>query len=344
MPTIGNDHSHHVLLILEHSLQPIPWPVSPLFCIVSPSPYLPQHAFRIINPPPLNASFISSLSSFNTAARHLSTLTQISPMPTYMQPHLVPGLNQDAFSASSGTQASIHEYTSRLSVMSVPTGGSERAFWDVNQQQATRLIAQQAAISSKYVSFFQIYTKERPIARPAPRPAVVVVSLLSLHRNRLTHVSAVSQMAMPPNEGTTMLQALPPLCIQCTLRQHLLLNLSLPRSRLLHVVIKSITLLSLPINRVIILVQKNRPPSLTSSFKKRPEKYNNQGSSSRSNNIFKPLAMAQHLHPVFRSPCSLRLAMRTSLIVHHPCLHRSEKRTGTTPKPRPRKEYNPLNR
>lgn len=84
----------------------------------------------------------------NTAGRHLSTLTHVAPMPTYMQPHLVPGMNQGAYS-SPGIQGNTYDYASRLSTMNVPSGGPERSFWDASRQQATRYIAQQAAISSK---------------------------------------------------------------------------------------------------------------------------------------------------------------------------------------------------
>jgi len=81
------------------------------------------------------------------AGRHLSSLTQVTPMPIYMQPQLVPGMVQDAFS-SSHSHGIDQSFLNRLSVPSIPPGGQERAFWEVNQQQAARLIAQQAAVSS----------------------------------------------------------------------------------------------------------------------------------------------------------------------------------------------------
>lgn len=57
-----------------------------------------------------------------------------------MQPQMIPGLQQQG-------QSEI----SVLNSMNIPTSGRERAFWDANQQQASRFLTAQAQLHQQYV-------------------------------------------------------------------------------------------------------------------------------------------------------------------------------------------------
>ncbi|KAG9020947.1 Sister chromatid cohesion protein 2, partial [Serendipita sp. 407] len=111
---------------------------------VTPNKWQRQQAPRNPDPRALLATYpMASVTPVMHAGRHLSTLTDVAPMPIYMQPQRVPGLVPDAFQDPNSRS---RDYMERLSNSRMPTGGQERAFWDANQQQAAHIISQQASV------------------------------------------------------------------------------------------------------------------------------------------------------------------------------------------------------
>ncbi|KAG8832210.1 Sister chromatid cohesion protein 2 [Serendipita sp. 399] len=111
---------------------------------LTPNKWHRQQALRNPDPRALLATYpMASVTPVMHVGRHLSTLTDVAPTPIYMQPHRVPNLVPDAFQDANSRS---RDYIERLSSQRIPTGGQDRAFWDANQQQAARLIAQQASV------------------------------------------------------------------------------------------------------------------------------------------------------------------------------------------------------